>query len=557
MRLLRLTIDDFGLIPHAIIEFADGLTVCSGETGTGKTMLLGALRFALGERSEADLIRAGAERARVALEIEPDDALRARVLEAGCRLSSDDAVVITRELALGGRSYARVNGVVVSAGQLRGLAETIVDVVGQHDAQRLLAPAFALDIVDRFAGPDVVALRGEVRESYGRLERLRETLESLRAADGRAVAELEFARFALAEIDAAGFDDDEDRRLRDRREVLANADRIVSVLGAAGAALEDEGGAVDALGTAAAALGTLARFGERYAQLAAAVGALQSDVTDVAGGIGRERELVDADPAELERIIARLDVLDRLKKKYGGSLEAVRATRAEFAAVIDRDATRDRRLAEAERDAALVAEGFAAACARLSAQRQAAVAAVASLVTAELAALAMPSARFSIGLEPLERAGPAGAERAELRLAAHPGEPQRPLAKVASGGERSRVLLALIVVIADRRERTTLVFDEIDAGIGGATAVAVGARLGRLAATTQIVVVTHLAQIASWADAHYALRKHEAARSTTIEVETLAARQAQLEEIARMLSGDATAVSLEHAATLVAGTRSA
>jgi DNA repair protein RecN (Recombination protein N) len=191
----------------------------------------------------------------------------------------------------------------------------------------------------------------------------------------------------------------------------------------------------------------------------------------------------------------------------------------------------------------------------LSARRRTAAAELETRVAVELGALAMPTARFTVALEPLERVGPAGAERAELRLSPNPGEPERPIARSASGGELSRVLLALIVVIADRRERTALVFDEVDAGIGGSTALAVGARLGRLARGTQVVVITHLAQIASWADAHYALRKHAAGAATTIELETLGAQQARLEEIARMLSGDPNSVALEHAASLVAGVR--
>ena len=556
MRLLRATIDDFGLIAHAEVEFSAGLTVFSGETGSGKTMLLGALRFALGERTETEMIRGGAARARVVLEIEPDDALRARMADAGFALADDDDAIVSRELLATGRSQARINGVAANASQLRALGESLVDVVGQHDAQRLLAPAFALDIVDRLAGPAAGEDRSAVHQLHAELRALREQLEELRADDGKALARLEFARFAVAEIDEAGLEAHEDERLRERRDILANAERIVTALGTATAALEGDGGAADALGSAAAALGSVARYGERFRALGETTTALQSEINDVAARIAGESEAVEADPAELEAIVARLDRLDRLKKKYGGSLAAVLETRAGFAALIDDDASRDERIAVLERDAARLDARLAERAAALSAKRMAAAGVLETLVASELGALAMPAARLRVVFESLERIGAGGAERAEFRLAPNPGEPERAIAKTASGGELSRVLLALIVAIADRRDRTALVFDEIDAGIGGATAAAVGVRLGRLARGTQVVVVTHLAQIASWADLHHALRKREIRGATVIELEPLGARQARLEEIARMLSGDATPVSLKHAATLVAGARS-
>jgi DNA repair protein RecN (Recombination protein N) len=547
-----MTIDDFGLIAHAELAFSDGLTVFSGETGSGKTMLLGALRFALGERAEADLVRGGTTRARVVLEIEPDAALRGVVAEMGAALADDDDVIVVRELASSGRSQARINGIAASASQLRTLGASLVDVIGQHAAQRLLAPAFALDAVDRFGGPELADARADVRRGHRELQAVREQLESVQDTDGRALAQIEFARFAAAEIDAAALDDGEDERLRERRDVLANAERIVTALGVASSALEDDGRGLDALGTAAGALVGIARFAPSLQALADALGALQSDVGEVAARLARERESVEVDPAELEAVLARLAIVERIKKKYGGTIAAVRGTRAQFDALIERDATRDERIAQLEHDAAALEGRLTNRARELSALRAAAARRLEAIVAGELGELAMPSARFTVRFEPLENIGPGGGERAELLLAPNPGEPERPLVKSASGGELSRVLLALIVALSERRDPTALVFDEIDAGIGGATAVAVGARLSKLAAHTQVVVVTHLAQIASLADVHYALRKRELRGTTLIEPETLGARQARVEEIARMLSGDANPVSLKHAATLVA-----
>jgi DNA repair protein RecN (Recombination protein N) len=553
--LLRLSVENVGLIARAELDFAAGLTVVTGETGSGKTMLLGGLALALGGRVDGDTVRQGAERARAVLEVAPDDGLRARLADAGFPLAADDDLIVQREVLASGRSQARINGVPASASQLRELAGALVDVVSQHEAQRLLAPAYALDAVDRFGGADSLALRDEVRDLHQRFGAANARVAALRDDDGRKLARAEFARFALAEIDGAAIDDDaEDERLRERRDVLSNAERVVAALTIASGALEDETGAVDALGAAETALAGLARYASRFAELASSAGALQSEINELAAQIARERDAVELDPAQLDAVGARLDLLDALKKKYGGSLEAVRARRDAFAAEVADVDDRDARIAAAQREADQAGSALAERAAQLGACRREAAAAIGDAVTAELAELALPAARFRVALEPLEAIGPGGAERAELRFAANPGEPERPLARVASGGELSRVLLGLVLVVSDRHERSAFVFDEIDAGVGGATASAVGVRLARLAREAQVLCVTHLAQIASHGDVHVALRKSEDGARTTIGVVVLdaAARRA---EIARMLSGRDGGVALEHAAELISSAR--
>ncbi|HEY0382139.1 MAG TPA: DNA repair protein RecN [Candidatus Elarobacter sp.] len=555
MTLLRLTVENVGLIAHAELEFAEGLTVVTGETGSGKTMLLGGLELALGGRADSDSVRGGAERARATLEIAPDAALRARLADAGFALAADDDLIVQREVLASGRSQGRINGAPASASQLRELAGGLVDVVSQHEAQRLLAPAYALDLVDRFGGAETLALRDEVRRVHDDLRAAREHAGALRDEDGRKRARAEFARFALGEIDAAAIeDDDEDERLRARRDLLTNAERIVASLATASAALEEDGAAVDALGATETALLGLTRYGAQFAELAGAAAALQSDANELAARIARERDAIELDPAEVDAVGARLDALDALKKKYGGSLAAVRAQRAAFADEIADVDDRDARVAAAQREADALEGALRERAAALGARRAAAATAIEEAVRAELRALAMPAARLRIALEPLDAIGAHGAERAELRFAANPGEPERALARVASGGELSRVLLALVVVLADRRERTALVFDEIDAGIGGATASAVGTRLGRLARNAQVVCVTHLAQIASYGDAHVALRKRARGDETTIAAVVLDG-DARRAEIARMLSGGERGVALEHAAELMTSAR--
>jgi DNA repair protein RecN (Recombination protein N) len=553
MMLLQLTIDNIGLIAHADVAFGEAFTAFTGETGSGKTMLLGALDAVLGGRADRDMVRG--ERARVALELTATASVRELLATMGIELAADDDVVIVRELTSAGRSQARVNGTAVSTSQLRTIGAHVVDAIGQGEAHRLLEPGFARDVVDRFAGDEALAVRDRLRERYDERKRLRDERDVLRDGGDRALAEREFARFALGEIEAANLEDGEDDHLRERRDVLSNAEKIADALARSRAALEDERGAVDALGDAAHTLAGIAKIGATFAALAASAAALQADANTLAAELARAHDDVELDPNELEIVTARLDAIETLKKKYGSSIAAVLAASDRFATTLESDAGRGERLTAIERDLIALDATIEADAATLRAARQAAIPLCEQRVADELHALAMPSARFRIALEPLDIVAAHGGDRVDFRFSANPGEPERPLARIASGGERSRVLLALVVVLSDERDGRAFVFDEIDAGIGGATAVAVGARLQRLARTAQVICVTHLAQIASYAGMHYALRKYDDGGDTTIEVVPLRADGDRLAEIARMLSGDTKQISLDHAATLVASTR--
>ncbi len=553
MLLGRLEIEDFGLIARASVEFADGLTAFTGETGSGKTMLVGALAFVLGERSSPDVVRSGAARTRVSLEVDADEALRERLQGEGFEVDDGEAAIFSRELQAGGKSAGRINGRAATAAQLRAAGEWFVDLVGQHEQQRLLAPSYQLELLDRFAGPDAVALRTALAETHAQVATLARELADVRDSAGRGLAELEFARFAAGEIDDAKLELEEDARLRERRDYLANAESIAAALGQAHDALVDS--AAEGLGAAAGALSGVSSYGVELARLAEAVAALQSDATDLAVAVVRAADATEFDAAEAESVGERLDLIERLKKKYGGSIAAVMEARASFAAQVERFASSDESQAKLESALAAARAELERDAAALGALRAKAARRLESAVADELRELAMPAARFEVSLERTEEIGPHGHERAEFALSPNPGEPLRPLVRAASGGELSRVLLALVVVLADKRDRTALVFDEIDAGVGGATARAVGERVAALARSAQVLCVTHLAQIASWADRHYALRKRERAGTTTIEVVELKEREAVLEELARMMGGKVHAASVEHAGTLLRDAR--
>jgi DNA repair protein RecN (Recombination protein N) len=547
--LRRLTIENYGLIARADVAFARGATIFSGETGSGKTMLLGALAFALGARSGADAVRRGAARAFVSLAFEPGEALRERLAADGFELDPDEDAVVEREMSDAGRSSVRINGRAATASYLRELGDAIAEIVGQHEHQRLLASSSHTRMLDRFAGAG--AEREEVAAAHARAQAIAAEIERLSGDERRALREYEDARFAVDEIDALAIQVGEDERLDERRAVLDNVERIGGALRAASEAISgDDASASGALGVASAALSGVASLSSDLSALAEVAAALQSEVNDLGARVGGALDEIESNPAELEAINARLDALDKLKRKCGGTLERVLEAADAARPIVDAYEHRGERASELAAESAAAEKALAAAAAALTKKRKKAGTELARSVAAEFGDLALGAARFEVELVPLESVSATGAERAEFAFAANAGEPLRPLARVASGGELSRVLLSLVVVLAGARDGGALIFDEIDAGIGGATATAVGARIGRLAEAEQVVCVTHLAQLATWADRHYVLDKSEEKSGTTISVREVAgpAREA---ELARMLSGETHEVALSHARELL------
>ncbi len=548
--LRRLEIEDFGLIARACVDFDGGATIFTGETGSGKTMLLGALAFALGARAGPDAVRRGAPKATVTLAFDPSDAVRERLAADGYEFDAGEEATILRETSGAGRSNVRLCGRPSTAAYVRDIAPDIAEIAGQHEAQRLLAPAYHQELLDRFGGNEPA--RAAVAAAFERLAESERALERLRADEARAHDRYDDALFAAREIDAARLTAGEEERLDERRRRLDNLQRVVEALERSRVALAgDDSGAVAALGDAAASLRSVADVSPSFHAMSEQASALQSEAGELASAVAAAAES-DLDPAELDAINARLELIDGLKRKYGDSIERVlehgekaRATAAEYEG-------RDRRIADLLALTNEARSRLEILAAKLTASRKRAAATLAKRVAAELGDLALGSGRFDVAIEPLDTVGSDGAERVEFLFSANAGEPLRPLARIASGGELSRMLLALIVALSKARDASAaLVFDEIDAGVGGTTGAAVGARLGRLARAGQVICVTHLAQLATWADRHYVLEKSERARSTTISVREITGAAARENELARMLSGETHDVALKHARELL------
>ncbi|HEV2261415.1 MAG TPA: DNA repair protein RecN [Candidatus Rubrimentiphilum sp.] len=550
--LRRLTIADYQLIARAEIDFSDGATMFTGETGSGKTMVLGAIAFVLGERAGADVVRRGGIRAMVTLEFDPDAKLRERLGAAGFEIDPDEVASIAREVSAAGKSVLRMNGRPTTAAAVRDLADEIVDIVGQHEAQRLLAPGYHLELLDRYGGDTLLRMRENVAALHQRAVELAAQLDDLNEGERRAQERFAFSKYALEEIEQAKPLAGEDASLNERRRFLDNVEKIALALRNAHLAVAGEdSSAAGALGAASSALQRVADLGGLLSELAQTASALQSDVYELAARIARELEATEFDPAELETINARLEILDTLKRKYGGSIEAVVTSAQEFRQDVELFTGADERRAQLHAELEAAKLQLRKAASELSDLRRGAATRLGKAVEKELHELALPSGRFAVTFEAVNEIVSTGAERAEFIFAANKGEEERPLARVASGGELSRVLLALIVVLAGKRGNTAMIFDEIDLGIGGATATAVGVRLGRLAREAQVMCVTHLAQIAAWADEHYVLDKHEDRSGTTISVRRIDSNTDRAEELARMLSGEKHDAALKHARTLL------
>lgn len=551
--LKTLSIQNYSLIERAEIEFSDGATIFTGETGTGKTMLIGALSFALGARSGAEAVGRNTEKATVTLTFDPDENLLTLLNEGGFELDAGEEAAIVREMSRSGKSSLRLCGRPATASYVREIGAQIAEIVGQHEAQRLLSPVYHLTLIDRFAGEPALHARAAVEAAYDEVEELRSKIGELRAHEQSASSRYEDARFACDEITALAPQIGEDDALHTRRRYLDNVERVALSLRTAREALAgDEMSAASALGAATAALQGVAAITAELGAMAAQLSALQSEVNDVAASISGALEATEYDPVELEKINERLDALDRVKRKYGGSIDAVLSHATESAKVVsayEQRGERDSELAEALSKAQQRLSERASA---LTTLRKKAARALEKRVREEFTDLALASGTFEATLEPLQQISRTGSERAQFTFSANKGQEPEALTRVASGGELSRVLLALIVSLAQARERGALIFDEIDAGIGGATAVAVGSRIGRLAHDGQVVCVTHLAQIATWAQRHYVLEKVERRGATIIGVREVAGKSERANEIARMLSGEPREAALRHARELMA-----
>lgn len=536
--LVELRVENLGVIAELGLVLGPGMTVVTGETGVGKTLLVEALELLVGARADASLVRAGATEARV----------EGRFADPSAPEGDGRELVLTRVVVVEGRSRAYVNGQLAPVSVLAELGRQLVDFHGQHSHQSLLSPAVQRGALDRYAGAGAERALADYRRAGTQVRGLDRELDELGGDERARAREVDLLRFQVAEIDAASVTDpDEEARLEVEAAWLADATAIRE--GAARAHEVLAGSAVDGLGEAVEAL--VGREG--LGALAERARSLQSEVDELARDARRAGEGVADDPGRLEEVEARRRLLRELRRKYGDDVAGVLRYRDDAARRLDSLERAEERVSELVRDRETATLATLDAAGRLSGARRRAAGRLAREVEAVLRELGLTRAEFDVAVEPREP-GDDGADDVTFLLAANPGEPVRPLTRVASGGELARTMLAIRVVLTSAPP--TLVFDEVDAGIGGRAGVAVGRKLAALAERHQTLCVTHLAQVAAFADTHVVVEKPEVdgrAVATACAVEG----PDRVAELSRMLAGMRSERARDHAEELLSVARGA
>ncbi len=551
--LRELRVKNFAVIETVTVPFAAGLNVLTGETGAGKSLLVDAILLVRGARAQAETIRGDADSAMVeaVFDVAGVRGVAAALADAGLSPENGE-VVIRRELSRSGRHRAFVNDSPVTVGLLELLGDQLVEVHGQHEHQRLLEPARQLELLDDFAAAD--KLLSDVAERYVAYRTGREAVERLRAAERDRAQREDLLRFQLSELRTAGIRPGEEAELRAERGRLQHAERLARGLEEVAALLvDDEHAAASRIARAARLFRDLGRIDPDFAAPADPLEAAAAQVEEALLGVRALRRTIDGEPGRLEAIDDRLEALTRLKRKYGDTEEAMLAFQEAAAQELEQLERYEQTLgAEEGRLGGLRAE-LEVAATELGQIRRQAAARLGPFVQRELRALGMERARFEVAVEsrPDEDVTVRGRERVELRFSANPGEELRPLARIASGGELSRTMLAVQVVLAARGRIPTMVFDEVDAGIGGRTAGVVADKLALVGAGRQVLCVTHLPQIAARARQHLSVAKTVRGGRARATVSVLAGAD-RVEEIARMLGGETpTDTARRHARELL------
>ncbi len=552
--LQELRIKDFAIIDELALTLSHGFLAMTGETGAGKSIIVDAVNLLLGERSDTTMVRSGSDRALVEgifqVPAHLQDQLQAHLQSEGLEGETPDELLLMREVRVNGRSQCRVNGVQCSLTVYREIGGMLVDIHGQGEHLSLLKPSQHLYLLDRYAGLENarVSLRAVVHQLHG----IREEIKSLLTDEAALARRMDMLQYQIQEIQAAALRPEEEEELKQERNRLVNAEKISELATEALFALLGEAGeasAVDLLSQVALALGKLAKLDPAADERYQVAETLSTQAEELSRALRQYRDEIEFDPRRLDEIEDRIEALTQLKRKYGGSIEAV-LTFAEKAQMdLDTITHSEERLAELREEEEKLLRHIGEMAGKLSQERQSAAKRLTEAIVKELADLRMQDARFEVQIA--HHADPegcyvddqrlafnsSGIDQLEFYMAANIGEPIRPLAKVASGGEVARIMLGLKTVLSYADQIPTLIFDEIDQGLGGRMGSVVGQKLWELSMNHQVLVVTHLAQLAGFADAHYKVSKHVLNKRTVTRAEFLN-DQGRVEELADMLGAE-------------------
>jgi len=518
----HISISNFAIIENTEIDFEEGLNIITGETGSGKSIVIEAISLALGSRADSAFVRHGAKKAIVQLAGELDG----------------EEIVITREVSSAGKNLCKLNGQLVTLGELTETCKRLADIHGQYDNQSLLNPDNHIRLVDRYHEESILPVRQAFEKSYQQYGEIRGRLNRLLALESDNQKKLDFYRYEKNEIENADPKPGEDEALEERISILQNSEKIFAGIETAYSCLRDgSSSALTNLGNGLHALQDICAYSKEIAEMTEEFADMYYRLEDISSSLRDIRQDITFSPDELDTAIARLDLLEKLKKKYGSTIEEVLAYCDRISQELEQIENYDEVKAELEAQAESAYADLCEKASSLTAVRKTAAAELETAIEKELHDLNFSSAKLSINFQSPETIGPDGNDIVEILITTNKGEPLKPLVKIASGGEISRIMLAIKNITGTYDRIPTMIFDEIDAGISGITASIVGRKLREIAANHQVICITHLPQIAATGDANYRIHKESDDKSTYTKVDRLEEAEI-IDEIARLLGGE-------------------
>ena len=546
--LLNLHVKNLALIEEVDVDFEKGLIVLTGETGAGKSLILGSVNIALGNKASKDMIRKGTDYSLVELTFSVSENCAKQLKKYDIYMEEDNIVTVTRKISEG-RSISKINGETVNIKTLKNVMSLLIDIHGQHDHQSLLYTKNHLDILDKFAKDSILELKEQIKEEYSKYTKLIKKLEEFNIDEGQKAREIEFAEYEVNEIESANLKPEEDVQVEEEFKKLSNSKEIVSALSEIYNALsyETAGGLGDIINKAVMDINSIKGMDEKISQFQTELYDIDNLCRELTSQIYDYNSGMDFNPEYVRKVEERLDVINHLKLKYGNSIEEILRYKEEKEEYLEKLNNMTDEMESVKNQISELEATLNNLCTKLSEQRKKAAKELEVLVKQALVDLNFIAVEFEIQITRKESIGENGFDNVEFMISTNPGESVKPLVKVASGGELSRIMLAIKSILATEDDIDTLIFDEIDTGISGQTAMKVAEKMAKISRNHQVICISHLSQIAAMADSHYLIKKTVDENSTTTSIKKLT-RQQSIEELVRINGGSGiTEAGLIHA----------
>lgn len=546
--LLNLHVKNLALIEEVDVDFEKGLIVLTGETGAGKSLILGSVNIALGNKASKDMIRKGTDYSLVELTFSVSENCAKQLKKYDIYMEEDNIVTVTRKISEG-RSISKINGETVNIKTLKNVMSLLIDIHGQHDHQSLLYTRNHLDILDKFAKDSILELKEQIKEEYSKYTKLIKKLEEFNIDEGQKAREIEFAEYEVNEIESANLKPEEDVQVEEEFKKLSNSKEIVSALSEIYNALsyETAGGLGDIINKAVMDINSIKGMDEKISQFQTELYDIDNLCRELTSQIYDYNSGMDFNPEYVREVEERLDVINHLKLKYGNSIEEILRYKEEKEEYLEKLNNMTDEMESVKNQISELEGTLNNLCTKLSEQRKKAAKELEVLVKQALVDLNFIAVEFEIQITRKESIGENGFDNVEFMISTNPGESVKPLVKVASGGELSRIMLAIKSILATEDDIDTLIFDEIDTGISGQTAMKVAEKMAKISRNHQVICISHLSQIAAMADSHYLIKKTADENSTTTSIKKLT-RQQSIEELVRINGGSGiTEAGLIHA----------